>query len=490
MKVSDALYPFLGNFIGRAFVRPRGGRATANRDPGDVSQVVGRWTMDPAAVDAAVEEARRALPAWRSLPFEKRLPCVRRYQALLRKNKDALSLCISRETGKPLDESAAEVQTMADKVDVTLSDGLPLIADRVFPLSPQSSGAIRYRPRGVAAVIGPFNVPGHLPNGQIVPALLTGNTVVFKPSELTPFTGQIMAQCFRDAGFPRGVFNLAQGDGAAGARLARHPGVDAVFFTGSAAVGRRIQDLCRDQPGKLVALEMGGKNAALVLADAPLEPAVKEVVHGAFSTTGQRCSSTSRVFLHRSRAAAFLRLFLKEVDKLRVGYFTEKPFMGPLVRRRAVETFLRAQKTAWRLGFETLREGKTLALARPGHYVSPSVHLWDGPWKPPASPAYWDEELFAPDVAIYLMSSPDDMVAANNASRFGLVASVFTRSEKRFRRIFPLLDNGVVHWNRTTAMTPGRLPFGGAKASGNHWPAGLFMPYACVSPVASVEVAP
>ncbi len=490
MKRSSFEIPFRGPFVSGRFVPVKKGRKLISEDPGDLSNPVGEIVFHPATVDDAVESAAGALSGWRKRSIDDRLSFLRRYQQELLKRKDFLARCISRETGKPLAESLAEVQTMADKLDVTIREGLPLVADRNFPLDEKSSAAIRHRPRGVAAVIGPFNVPGHLPNGQILPALLTGNTVVFKPSELTPFVGQIMAECFQAAELPAGVFNLVHGDGAVGAKLSGHPGVSLVLFTGSYPTGRRIAQSALGHPGKLVAMEMGGKNAALVLDDAPLEWTVKEIVHGAFSTTGQRCSSTSRVFVQRGAAKEFLKLFLEKTDGIRAGYFDESPFMGPLVSAAAAERFLSAQKKAARMGYETLREGKRLPSSRCGHYVSPSIHLWERRWKAPAKPDYWDEELFAPDVAVYVMDSEEEMIAANNASRYGLVASVFTRSEEKFRRIMPELEDGVVHWNRTTAMTPGRLPFGGVKQSGNHWPAGLFVPYACVSPVASVEVPP
>lgn len=459
-----------------------------SEDPGDLDAPVGKIRSHPGVVSDAVAAARRAYPAWKDMSGEDRLDFLRRYQTALRIRQAEIAQVMSRETGKPLAESKAEVQAMVEKVDVTAAEGLALVAERRFNLNPTSRAALHYRPLGLAAVIGPFNVPGHLPNGQIVPALLLGNTVVFKPSELTPFTGQLMAECFQTANLPEGVFNLVQGDGAVGARLAGHPDVNLVFFTGSVATGRALHSLCAGQPEKLLALEMGGKNAALVLDDAPLDAAAAEIMHGAFSTSGQRCSSTSRVFLSRSVADNFLKIFLGKVDALQAGYFTDEPSFGPLARAAAVENFLKAQKTAARLGYETLREGRRLSTQRRGHYVSPSVHLWKKPWRSPAKPAYWDEELFAPDVAIYLMGSDAEMAAANNASRFGLAASVFTKSEARFNALRGLLENGVVHWNRSTAMTPGRLPFGGLKASGNMRPAGLFVSLACAAPVASVEV--
>jgi succinylglutamic semialdehyde dehydrogenase len=481
---------FRGNFINGRFVRPSQGRRIVSEDPGDLDCPVGEIRSDPSVVHPAVRAARRALAGWQNTSHGRRESLVKRYGRVLARQSERLARVISRETGKSLSESRAEVRAMIEKIPLTIREALPLVADRVFPMEKGARGAVRHRPRGVAAVIGPFNVPGHLPNGQIVPALLTGNTVVFKPSELTPFTGQAIVECLAAAGFPQGVINLVQGDGAAGARLAAHSDVDVVFFTGSVATGTRIRRTCFADPKKLVVLEMGGKNAALVLRDADVEAAVKETVHGAFSTTGQRCSSTSRIFVDRKIASRFVEGFLRRTDGLRIGYFTDDPDMGPLVRASSVEVFLEAQRAAERLGFKTLRRGERVFLTRRGHYVRPSVHLWEkslGVLVKSGRRDYWDRELFAPDVAIYPADGEEEMLRGCNTSQYGLVASVFSQSEKTFRRLSPRIECGVVHWNRTTAMTPGRLPFGGIKASGNHWPAGLFVPYACTYPVGSVE---
>jgi succinylglutamic semialdehyde dehydrogenase len=478
------LLPFLGAYWGGRFRGARG-EAFLKEDPGDLSLPVGRFRSDPSAVGPAVEAARRAAPAWGAAPPEKRVAALRRFQAEARRRAEDLAFVISRETGKPLAESRAEAEAMAAKVDVTLREALPAVSPREVPLPGGAKGRVTYRPLGVAAVIGPFNVPGHLPNGQIVPALLAGNAVVFKPSEQTPFTGQLVAQLWDEAGLPPGVFNLVQGGGAAGAALAAHRDVGAVFFTGSAAVGRKLSALCAEDTGKLLALELGGKNAALVAADAPMDLAVREIVHGAFSTTGQRCSSTSRVLVHRRAAKRFLDAFLPAVDAVRAGYFDQGAFMGPLIGAAAVDRFLGAAGGARKAGFETLREGRAVAPGRRGHYVSPSVRLREGP--PRAEAGYADTELFAPDVAVTVCRDEDEMVSLHNASRYGLAAAVFTASRKRFEGLRPRLEAGVVHWNRSTAMSPASLPFGGLKASGNHRPAGLDVLRHCVASVSSVE---
>jgi succinylglutamic semialdehyde dehydrogenase len=483
---------FRGDFVGGRFVPVRRGTDIVSEDPGDRSRPVGRVRSDAGVVDESVDAARRAFPGWSGLRPAARLGAVRRFGREVRRRAKDLAWAVARESGKPWAEAWAEAGAVAEKVDLTLRSALPLVADQVVLEEGGRREVLRRRPRGVAAVIGPFNVPAHLPNGQILPSLAVGNTVVFKPSELAPFTGQVLAECLAASDLPPGVFNLVQGGGVVGARLAAHAGVDTVFFTGSDAVGARLRAACAGQPWKRLALEMGGKNAALVLPDAPLEATVREVVHGAFATSGQRCSATSRVLVHRRAAAAFLQAFLARVDALHAGYFTDGPDFGPLARASAVDRWFRSARAAEGLGFETLRAPRRLRLARSGHYVSPAVRLRERGrrfWTDPGTPrAYWDEELFAPDVAVYVLDSEEEMAELNDASRYGLVASVFTASRAAFERLRPCLRNGVVHWNRTTAMTPGRLPFGGLKDSGSHWPAGLFVPFAATDPIASVEV--
>ena len=489
MKRDFGPLSFRGAYVRGRFVPPTEGDRFVSEDPGDAARPGGEARGSTLLVADAVAAARSAAPAWREESLAQRIAILRRYQKKLAGHGDRLAWVMSRETGKPLQESRDEVAAMVAKVDLTVTRGLPLVADRRAPLDGGSRSVLRYRPRGVVGVIGPFNVPGHLPNGQIVPALLTGNTVVFKPSEFTPFVGQVLAELFDEAGFPPGVFNLVQGGGEVGAALAAEPGVNALFFTGSAATGEKVRALSDRCPDRLLALDLGGKNAALILPDAPWEAALGQVVHGAFATAGQRCSSTSRLFVHKKIARRFIRDLMARAAALTVGYFTESPGLGPLIDGRAVQRFEAAQESAEKRGFATLKRGVPAPQSRSGHYVAPSVHLWEGfPSRLLIGPRdYWDEELFAPDLAVYVLDGEDEMIALNNASRYGLVASVFTASRPAFERIRERLDNGVVHWNRSTAMTPGVLPFGGTKARGNGWPAGLFVPFACTVPVGSVE---
>jgi succinylglutamic semialdehyde dehydrogenase len=328
-------------------------------------------------------------------------------------------------------------------------------------------------------VLGPFNFPVHLPNGHILPALACGNAVVFKPSDVAPHAAEVYARCLQQAGIPPGVFNLVQGGPAVGAALSAHPGVDGVLFTGSWAVGQSIRRANLDQT-KLLALEMGGKNAALVLADADLEKAAYDVLFSAFVSAGQRCTAASRAIVVGD-ARGFAQRIAQLAQKLSIGHpFDEGVFMGPLASPAAVEKFesgLRAAEPET----ETLLESRRI---RPrgldGCYVTPSVHFVERRRNLP----YEREELFGPDLAVYPASSEEEALEIANATDYGLAASVHTRSEETFDRCQRALECGVVSWNAPTVGASGRLPFGGLKRSGNHRPAGLWSPLYCAAPVA------
>jgi len=268
--------------------------------PADPTDEIGRFSIaDEGAVGAAVERARQAFPAWRDAGLAARAQALERFRDAAAASAGELAELISREVGKALWDARGEASLLAPKVDVTLGDGMQLVA----PLEAGPNARASFQPRGVLAVLGPFNFPAHLPNGHIVPALATGNTVIFKPSEIAPAVGEWLAQLWRKAKLPEGVFQVVQGAGETGHTLATHSGVDGVLFTGSYAVGRALKQASLDQPGKLLALEMGGNNAMLVLADSDLDLAVSEAALSIAATTGQRCSCAGRRFVELSCAA-------------------------------------------------------------------------------------------------------------------------------------------------------------------------------------------
>jgi succinylglutamic semialdehyde dehydrogenase len=340
------------------------------------------------------------------------------------------------------------------------------------------------------AVIGPFNFPGHLPNGHIVPALATGNTVVFKPSEKAPIVGQIMAECFQEAGFPAGVFNLLQGEKEVGRRLCVHEEVNGVLFTGSYEVGTRIKQDTLLQHWKLLALEMGGKNSAIVWRDTDLDFAVHETLFGAYVTCGQRCSATSRVIVHASLVQAFVERFHDRAKAFAIGHPLENPFMGPLVEAASVDRYMKFLGIASRESCEIVMRGKALELPYKGHYVTPSICVvQDSSVEAARKSVYQQTELFGPNVAVSTTDDLDHAIALANVTQYGLVASVFTRDHAVYEKCWDGLEAGLINWNRTTVGASSRLPFGGLKKSGNHFPTALPSTLYCTYPVSSLETA-
>ena len=314
--------------------------------PADQSDRIATVSWSRGQVDRAVDAARSAFPAWRKLGHAARAALLEKYQAALKANLEAMAAAISREIGKPRWEARTEAQAMVSKVDLTLGEGAAFTKDLRLDDLP---GEIRHRPLGVVSVIGPFNFPGHLPNGQIVPALLQGNTVVFKPSDKGVLTSLVMAKCFAEAGFPAGVFNVVQGAVAVAEHLVVHPGIDAILFTGSVAVGQKIVAANAHRPGLLVALELGGKNASIVLDDADLERTVRELAFSAFATAGQRCTATSRVIATRGVADALTERLAAVARRAVVGHPADDGvFLGPVISEATRQALLAAQARAAR----------------------------------------------------------------------------------------------------------------------------------------------
>ncbi len=473
-----------GNYIDGAFRLPSNPEGVIrSENPGDPSDVVGEFPWRVDAIDEAVAAARKAFVTWSRAPFAERAECLRRFADAVKNNAERLAQCISREMGKVLWEARTEVGAVIGKVQITLEDSMRLVAEE----RPAGvAGCVRYLPRGVMAVIGPFNFPAHLPNGHFVPALATGNTVVLKPASYTPGVGQILAECVDQAGFPPGVFNLVQVPGRHGDRLVGHGDIDGVLFTGSTEIGKRIERITLEQPWKIAALEMGGKNAAIVLDDAPFDLALYEVLTAAFLTSGQRCTATSRVICQRGIADRFAERLAETTRKLVVGIQSdEKAFMGPLVDRNARDEFDRWQTIAREEGAEELVAGGSYEGApNAGAYVRPSVHRVGA--KDPDS-RYQREELFAPDTCIYTVDTLEDAIALAEDTEYGLACSVFTAREDAYHEVVRGVRAGVVNWNRSTVGASSKLPFGGMKKSGNGHPAALFSVYYCTYPVASLE---
>lgn len=442
-------------------------------------EIVWQGAVDgPAQCHAALERARAAAPHWARIPLEERLAAARRFAALLKEGLEPFARLISRETGKQLWESRGEVNAMIGKVEISIAAQAERAGTREQAM-PFGRSVLRHRPHGVMAVLGPYNFPGHLPNGHIVPALIAGNVVVFKPSEETPAVGAHMAALWAEAGLPDGVFQIVQGRRETGAALIAGD-IDGLLFTGSAQAGRAFRHAFADRPHVILALELGGNNP-LVAWDGDPEAAASLVSHSAFITTGQRCSCARRLILPMgAEGDRMLDAVLAQAAMLPVGAWDEgEGFMGPLISAQAAD---RAR-------------GSVEALAAAGARIL----------LPPASPrgdnrafmgaavldvtgiAAPDEEIFAPVLQVIRVKDFDAAMAAANDTAFGLSAGLIAQDPALWDRFSAEIRAGVVNWNRPTTGAASAMPFGGLGESGNHRPSAAYAADYCAYPAASFE---
>jgi succinylglutamic semialdehyde dehydrogenase len=477
---------YLGDFINGKFHKvEKGDGQFKDISPGDLSDQIMTVPFLYANVDAAVESAKKAYLPWAKLTLEDRKRYLLRLKDVMEAHKNDLVEAIARDTGKPLWDSTTEAVAVINKIDITLNFSMKLVAEEHVPNAlPGVEGVIRHRSRGVMAVVGPFNFPAHLPNGHIIPALASGNTVVFKPSEQTPYVAQVYAQIFEKAEFPAGVFNMVQGDGETGRKLVAHEFVDGILFTGSYEVGLKIKQETLNHYWKILALEMGGKNATVVWEDADLDKAIYETLIGAYMSSGQRCSCTSRVIVHDRIADEFTNRFYEAAKKLTIGHWKENPFMGPLINEAAVDKYVRFQEIAKRENSESLMRGKALDLKHKGYYVTPSINLVKS-FDPQS--IYQKTEIFGPNVAIYRTSDFDQTLNMVNSTGFGLVMSLFSKSRDLYEQSLLGARVGLLNWNRTTNGSSSKLPFGGMGKSGNDRPSAHYAVQYCTIPMASLE---
>jgi len=453
------------------------GPALVSTDPATGEVVWREATATEADVAEAVEAARRAFPAWADLPREERIAVLRRYKEILVERTAAFAEALSRETGKALWETKAELGSMAGKVDLSIKayDERTGITENAMPFG---RAVLRHRAHGVMAVLGPFNFPGHLPNGHIVPALLAGDTVVFKPSEETPLAGQLMVEALEAAGVPAGVVNLVQGGRETGQALINQE-IDGLLFTGSAAAGTFFRRHFADRPDVILALELGGNNPLVVWDADDAEAVAALVVQSAFITTGQRCSCARRLIVPDD---AFGRSVIEATaalaERLSIGPWNGEgeAFMGPLISARAANA---ARAIADTMGGDRIRSlGAVQGLSEA--FVTPGIVDVTGVDTP-------DEELFAPWLQVRRVASYDDALKAANATRYGLSAGLISNESKRWDQFLTRIRAGVVNWNRPTTGAAGSMPFGGLGASGNHRPSAYYAADYCAYPVASFE---
>lgn len=479
-------HPFLGDYIhGQFKLSDKNDGQFKSISPADLTDTLLTVQYKLDHVEQAIESARQAYLPWAALTQEERNKYILRLKELFIAHEAEMAEAIARDTGKALWDATTEAKALSAKIDITVNASMKLVQEeRVTNALPSVDGVIRYRSRGVMAVIGPFNFPAHLPNGHIIPGLLTGNTIVYKPSEQTPYVGQLYTQIFDKAQFPKGVFNMIHGEAETGRRLVAHEAVDGILFTGSYEVGLKIKQETLNHYWKILALEMGGKNATVVWEDADLDKAVYETIVGAFMSTGQRCSGTSRVILHDKIADEFTERFYQTAKKLTIGHWSKNPFMGPLINGASVEKYIRFQEMANRENCENLMRGKALELEHKGHYVTPSIHLVKHFDK---NSVYQKTEIFGPNVAIYRSSDFNHTMEMVNSTGYGLVMALFSKNKELYNEALLKARVGLLNWNRTTNGASSRLPFGGMGKSGNDRPSAHFAVQYCTVPVASLE---
>jgi succinylglutamic semialdehyde dehydrogenase len=450
-------------------------------DPATLEPVWRGHSATAEEVDAAMAAAQTAQPAWADLPLDRRIAFLQAFAERLSAAKDDFAAVISRETGKPRWESLTEVAAMVAKVPRSVE----AFRGRCDPGAHEvdgARGATRFKAQGVVAVFGPFNLPGHLPNGHIVPALLAGNTVVFKPSEKTPGVGALLAELWIASGLPAGVFNLVQGGPETGAALAGHPDLDGLYFTGSCAAGLALRRALADNPGVVLALEMGGNNPLVVHEAADLDAAAYLTIQSAFITAGQRCSCARRLIVPAgAKGDQFLARLAAMMGRIRVGPWTDspEPFMGPVISPAAAQTLLDVQADFLRRGGRSLMPMKLLGDSR--------TLLSPGLIDVTAIPDREDREWFGPLLQVIRVPDFAAAIAEANRTRFGLVAGLLSDRRKLWEQFARDIRAGVVNWNRQTTNASGSMPFGGIGLSGNHRPSGFFAADYCSYPVATME---
>lgn len=439
------------------------------------------WRGAVSDVDAAVSAARRAWAPWAARALTERIELLRAFANTVRRDGEMLADLIAREAGKPLWEARGEIDAVVGKVDIAVQAYAERTGKKKLDAGVGASAALRHKPHGVMAVLGPYNFPAHLPNGHIVPALLAGNAVVFKPSEKTPAVGEALVAAFHRAGVPEDVVQCMIGGPEQGKALVAHPGIDGVLFTGSAQAGIAINRKLAANPGKIVALEMGGNNPIVVTDTPKLADAAAIIVQSAFATAGQRCTAARRLIVKESVHDALMAELLPLARRLMVGdpLGEPQPFMGPVIDNetadRLAESFVALLTAGGRPLLHMRRTVPDLPFLSPG-----IIDVTDVPDRP-------DLELFGPLLQVIRVPDLDSAIAEANNTRFGLSASLIGGSPDDYGRFWANIRAGIINWNGPTNGASSKAPFGGIGLSGNHRPAAYYAADYCAYPVASTE---
>ena len=470
----------LSNYINGQWL-PGAGAELVTIDPSTGQQTWASRESTAQDVDSAVHAARAAFAAWAMTSLEERIAICTRFRDLLKNNAEALAQTISEEVGKPLWESRVEVATMANKIDISVQAYAARTGEVAAKVA-DGNAVLRHRPHGVFGVFGPYNFPGHLPNGHIVPALIAGNTVIFKPSEYAPRTAIKTVQLWEQAGLPAGVINLVNGGRDTGIALGKNAGLDGVLFTGSCQTGVALHKQFGGQPGKMLALEMGGNNPLVVWDVRDIDAAVHHAIMSAFISAGQRCTCARRLIVADTvEGDAFIERLVEVAATLSVGPSNAdpQPFMGPVVSAAVAARLVQAQLEMVAKGGKSLLQMKQLD-PNAGFVTAGIVDVTN-------AKGIADEEWFGPLLQIVRVSDFDAAIKVANATEFGLAAALLSNDEALWKQFSVQARAGIVNWNRPTTGAASSAPFGGVGKSGNHRPSAYYAADYCAYPVASIE---
>ncbi len=439
------------------------------------------WSGEVGDAAAEVAAARAAFPAWAHHSVTYRTEALRRFANAVRSRDQELARLIARETGKPFWEAQTEVSAVINKVEISIAAYSERTPQRRLEAALGNKISVRHKPHGVLAVLGPYNFPAHLPNGHIVPALIAGNTVVFKPSEKTPATGAMLVELFHEAGIPEGAVRLLVGGPDEGRALASEPDIDGLLFTGSARAGQSLHRQFAETPHKILALELGGNNPLVIWNAKDLPAAALTAVQSAYLSAGQRCTAARRLIVEHGKEKPLLDAIAKLIDRIIVDHpFADpQPFMGPVIDGAAADHLQEQWVELMMKGGKPIRRLDRPYQDRP--YLTPAlIDVTDVKDRP-------DEELFGPVLQIVRVKDFDAAIKEANATRFGLAASLVGGSPEQFRGFWTRVRAGVINWNKPTNGAPSNAPFGGVGASGNHRPSAFYAADYCAYPVTSSE---
>ncbi len=440
------------------------------------------WRAKYGNVDETVARARRAWPQWAAKPLANRIELVRRFANEVRKEQEEFAELIARETGKPMWEARTEVEAVINKVEISVRAYAERTGQKKLDSGLQGTAALRHKPHGVMAVLGPYNFPAHLPNGHIVPALIAGNAIILKPSEKTPAVAERLLLYYNRAGIPAALVQLLAGGPEEGKQLVAHHGVDGVLFTGSAQVGIAINKKLATDPGKIVALEMGGNNPLVVWDTPKVADVAALIVQSAFTTAGQRCTAARRLIVKADMYDDVIGAVKSLTERIIIGapFDDPQPFMGPVIDNRTAdqltESFLYLLSNGGKPITHMRRPDESLPFVTPG--IIDTTAMTERP----------DVELFGPILQVVKVDDFDQAIAEANNTRFGLAASLVGGSPQDYNRFWANIRAGIVNWNRPTNGASSSAPFGGIGYSGNHRPAAYYAADYCAYPVASTEM--